>query len=43
VRFRQREIFSGIFVPLLKNSLDTDTRRGFNEMNQKLKQLVESG
>jgi len=43
VLFRQREIFSGIFVPLLKNPLDTDTRRGFNEMNQKLKQLVESG
>ena len=41
VLFRQREIFSGIFVPLLKNSLDTDTRRGFNEMNQKLKQLAE--
>ena len=42
VRFRQREIFSGIFVPLLKNSLDTDTRRGFNEMNQNLKELAES-
>jgi hypothetical protein len=42
VRFRQREIFSGILVPLLKNSLDTDTRRGFNEMNQKLKSLAES-
>jgi hypothetical protein len=42
VRFRQREIFSGIFVPLLNNSLDTDTRRGFNEMNQKLKELAES-
>ena len=42
VLFRQREIFSGIFVPLLKNSLNTDTRRGFNEMNQKLKELAES-
>ena len=42
VRFQQREIFSGIFVPLLKNSLDTDPRRGFNEMNQKLKELAES-
>ena len=42
VRFRQREIFSGIFVPLLKNSLETDTRRGFNEMNQTLKELAES-
>jgi hypothetical protein len=42
VLFRQREIFSGVLVPLLKKSLDTDTRRGFNEMNQKLKQLAES-
>jgi hypothetical protein len=42
VLFHQREIFSGILVPLLKNSLDTDTRRGFNEMNQKLKELAES-
>jgi hypothetical protein len=42
VRFHQREIFSGILVPLLKKSLDADTRRGFNEMNQKLKELAES-
>jgi hypothetical protein len=42
VRFRQREIFNGVFVPLLKKSLETDTRRGFNEMNQKLKELAES-
>jgi hypothetical protein len=42
VLFHQREIFSGVLVPLLKNSLETDTRRGFNEMNQKLKQLAES-
>jgi hypothetical protein len=41
VRFHQREIFSGILVPLLKRSLDADTRRGFNEMNQKLKELAE--
>jgi len=27
---------------LLKKSLDTDTRRGFNEMNQKLKELAET-
>src|ERR1700690_544016 len=42
VRFRQREIFSGVLVPLLKSSLESDTRRGFNEMNQKLKELAES-
>ena len=41
VRFRQREIFSGVLVPLLKSSLEIDTRRGFNEMNQKLKELAE--
>ncbi len=41
VRFHQREIFSGILVPFLKKALDTDTRRGFNEMNQKLKELAE--
>jgi hypothetical protein len=27
---------------LLKKSLDTETRRGFNEMNQKLKERAES-
>ena len=42
VRFHQREIFSGVLVPWLKKSLDADTRRGFNEMNQKLKELAES-
>jgi len=42
VRFHQREIFSGILVPLLKKSLNANTRRGFNEMNRKLKELAES-
>jgi hypothetical protein len=42
VRFHQREIFSGVLVPLLKKFLDVDTRRGFNEMNQKLKDLAEA-
>jgi hypothetical protein len=41
VRFRQREIFSGILVPLLEKSLNTGTRRGFNAMNEKLKELAE--
>jgi len=41
-RFRQRELFSGILVPLLKKSLNTDTLRGFNEMNKKLKEMAES-
>ena len=41
VRFTQREIFAGWLVPLLAHSLDTNTRRGFNEMNQALKVLAE--
>jgi hypothetical protein len=42
VCFYQREILSGLLVPLMKRFLDTDTRRGFTEMNQKLKQLAEA-
>ena len=41
VLFRQQETFSGILVPLLKKALESDTQRGFNEMNQKLKELAE--
>jgi hypothetical protein len=41
VRFIHREQFSGLLVPLLWRSLDTDTRRGFNEMNLALKKLAE--
>ncbi len=37
VRFTQREIFTGLLVPLFAKSLDTDTQRGFEEMNQALK------
>lgn len=36
VRFVQREIFTGLLVPLLARSLDRDTRRGFDEMNRAL-------
>jgi hypothetical protein len=42
LKFVQRERFSGLFVPLLWNQLDRDTRRGFNEMNAALKELAES-
>ena len=42
VRFRHAEQFSGILVPFLWKSLDTNTRQGFNEMNVALKNLVES-
>ena len=41
VRFVQREIFTGLLVPLFARGLDTDTRRGFEEMNQALKARAE--
>jgi hypothetical protein len=41
VRFTQREIFTGILVPLFARGLDADTRRGFEEMNQALKARAE--
>ena len=41
VRFIQREKFTGLFVPLFWKELNTNTRRGFNEMNRALKRRVE--
>ena len=41
VRFTQAEVFTGLLVPLFARSLDTDTRRGFEEMNQALKSRAE--
>jgi len=41
VRFVQRERFTGILVPLFAHGLDTDARRGFEEMNQALKMRAE--
>jgi hypothetical protein len=43
VRFVQREIFTGLLVPLFSRSLDADTQRGFEEMNQALKARAEQG
>lgn len=37
VRFIHSEKFSGLLVPFFWRSLDTQTRRGFEEMNQALK------
>jgi hypothetical protein len=37
VRFVHSERFSGLLVPLFWRSLNTQTRRGFEEMNQALK------
>ena len=41
VRFIHAECFRGILVPFLWGSLDTDTRAGFEQMNQALKQRAE--
>jgi len=41
VRFTQREVFTGLLVSLFARGLDTDTRRGFEEMNQALKARAE--
>ena len=38
----QKENFRGILVPMMWNSLDTDTRAGFELMNKALKQRAES-
>ncbi|WP_345971000.1 SRPBCC domain-containing protein [Sulfurimonas sp. HSL1-6] len=42
VRFQQNERFSGILVGLFRSSLDSDTRHGFEEMNQALKLRAEA-
>ena len=42
VKFVQSEKFNGLLVPLFWRSLDTDTRRGFNEMNTALKERAEN-
>ena len=41
VRFVQREIFTGLLVPLFMRWLEKDTRRGFEEMNRALKLRAE--
>lgn len=40
-RFIHREKISGLLVPILWKSLDTNTRRGFREMNTALKAKAE--
>jgi hypothetical protein len=42
VRFVQREEFRGLLVPLFSRSLDTNTRRGFEQMNRTLKERAEA-
>lgn len=41
VRFMQSEAFSGLLVPFFWRSLNTQTRKGFEEMNQALKLRAE--
>jgi len=41
VLFEQSEKFSGLLVPLFAKSLDQDTVKGFNEMNELLKNRCE--
>jgi hypothetical protein len=42
VRFVQREAFKGLLVPLFARSLETNTQRGFEEMNRALKERAET-
>jgi len=42
VRFVQHEIFTGLLVPLLARGLNTETLRGFEEMNHALKMQAET-
>jgi hypothetical protein len=42
VRFVQREAFKGLLVPLFARSLETNTQRGFEEMNRALKECAEA-
>jgi hypothetical protein len=39
--FIQSEKFTGILVSLFKKQLDNNTKKGFEEMNKKLKELTE--
>jgi hypothetical protein len=42
VRFVQHEAFKGVLVSLLTRSLDNNTLRGFEEMNEALKERAEA-
>ncbi|MEI8048215.1 MAG: SRPBCC domain-containing protein [Bacteroidota bacterium] len=39
--FIQSEKFKGILVPLFNNQLDNNTKKGFEQMNKKLKEMAE--
>ena len=42
-RFHHGEAFGGLLLPLLRTSLDTETRAGFEAMNAALKARAEGG
>lgn len=42
VRFIDREIFNGLMVPLQAKDIDTNSKRGFEAMDQALKARAES-
>lgn len=42
VHFQHGERFSGLFVGMLRSSLERDTKRGFEEMNQALQARAEA-
>lgn len=42
VRFIDREIFTGLLIPLQARDIDTNSRRGFEEMDRALKARVEA-
>ncbi|MCH7718196.1 MAG: SRPBCC domain-containing protein [Chloroflexi bacterium] len=42
VRFVQSERFTGVLVPLMMLMIEKDTKRGFEEMNQALKERAEA-
>ncbi len=42
-KFIQREVMKGLLVPLFWKMVDTKTRKGFELMNEKLKELAEKG
>ena len=40
--FTQVENFKGLLVPFLKHQLNNNTKKGFEKMNEKLKEIAES-
>jgi hypothetical protein len=40
--FKQSEIFRGVLVPFFKKQLKNNTKNGFIQMNEKLKELAEN-